>query len=67
VHEAEDKPSNSPTGATLTARAGSTDDAASNIQQEASAIEKMTSELPTPRDLEGVYLEEATILALFEQ
>ncbi|KAJ8103699.1 hypothetical protein POJ06DRAFT_293524 [Lipomyces tetrasporus] len=64
VHEAEMTPSHSPRDASLTA--GSADNAASNTQQKASVIEKMTSQLPTPREIEGVCLGEATILALFE-
>jgi hypothetical protein len=68
VHEAErTTPSNSPVDAILIAVADSTNNRAPNIQQEASVIEKMTFELPTPREIEGVSLDEAAILALFGQ
>jgi hypothetical protein len=65
VNEAEITPSHSPTDVALTA--GSTDNGTSNIQREASVIEKMNLQLPAPREIEGVRLDEGTILALFEQ
>ncbi|CAI7650248.1 unnamed protein product [Penicillium manginii] len=64
VNEAEISPSHSPTEAAL--KAVCTDNGASTFQQEASPIDKTTSKLPTPREIEGVRLDAITILALFE-
>ncbi|KAJ5260499.1 hypothetical protein N7478_012104 [Penicillium angulare] len=66
VHEVGTTPSHSPLDAALPEGAGSTYNGASDIQQEASVIEKITSQIPTPREIGGVCLDEATILALFE-
>jgi hypothetical protein len=65
VNEAEISPSHSPTEAAL--KAVCTDNGASTFQQEDSLIDKTTSKLPTPREIEGVRLDAITILALFEQ
>lgn len=65
MNDAETTYSHSPTDVALAA--GSTNNGTSKIQREASVIEKMNLQLPALREIEGVRLDEGTILSLFEQ